>query len=136
MTGRSGVDTAAAASGEKYCGIPGGSTGRAPALAAADDVGAATAAPVDADGGEAGAAADAGFAPPVSRLISSRLSGPRRYDNAHRDWNNVTLSSCTLRITKTRLVSPDSSLSISLRSNAVSLALSRPSRTRALSRSV
>src|SRR6478735_1063162 len=38
MTGRSGDDTAAAASGEKYWAMPGGITGRAPpdAVAAAD----------------------------------------------------------------------------------------------------
>jgi len=43
MTGRSGDDTAAAASGEKYWGMPGGITGRAPpdAVAAADANGAA-----------------------------------------------------------------------------------------------
>src|SRR5262249_15014071 len=140
MTGRSGDDTAAAASGEKYWAMPGGMTGRAPAdaVAAADasDDAASTVCALDA-AARVGAAEGAGFEPAVSFLISSRPSGPRRYDNAQRDWNSISASSWTLRITNTRLVRPDRSLSTSPRSKPpVSLALSRPSRTRALSRSV
>ncbi len=46
--------------------------------------------------------------PPASRT-SSRLSGPRRYESAQRDWNSTFASSCTLRIRNTRLARLDSS---------------------------
>src|SRR4029453_6443631 len=108
MTGRSADETAAAASGEKYCATPGGTTGSAPLNAAAEADWAAGTCAVVVDTAAAGTDAMDAFAPAVSFLISSRPSGPRKYDSAHRDWKMVKASSCTLRITKTRLVRLDS----------------------------
>ena len=89
--GRSGVETEAAASGAKYCGTSGGTIGRAPDALAGDpepagtwveSVGAGAAAGRP---GEAAGPALLRGAAAVSFLISSRPSGPRRYDNAQRD---------------------------------------------------
>src|SRR5262249_9454779 len=48
----------------------------------------------------------------MSVLICPRVSGPRRYDIAQRDWNTTGWLSCTLFMRNTRLPRPASVASI------------------------
>src|SRR6478672_1921759 len=75
----------------------------------------------------------------INVLIWFFVSGPHKYDIAHRDSNTTGASSCTLFMRNTRLPSAASVASISWRLNdepACADAPSRPSITRALSRAV
>ena len=69
-------------------------------------------------GAPAAFAGAAGGRPSVSRLISVRVIGPRRYDIAHRVSKTTGASSWTLLSRKIRLPSPARSCSIAARSKA------------------
>ena len=124
--------------------MPGGKTGREPAdpalLAWTTSVCPARtteglSAEAEGEGGTSGPA-EPRTGGPMSFVICSRDIGPRRYDIVQRVWKTTGFDSWTLWSRNTRLASADRIRSASARFSDPAAAPSRPSSTRALSRSV